>query len=149
MRRRFDYPVLDPRSIADHVEGGCLAYLIKPSRGRKWKIEFQVQLRLDKQVKDHDLDLARLRDGLWIGFDGENPTEGWRFTRVRLYESTLTLHGYYRPKDYERLQTERRIRIASRANLLPDRPAGILLEVRDLQVVNERRKSASDADLPF
>jgi hypothetical protein len=149
MRGRHAYPTLDPRNIADHVEGGCYGFVIKPSRGRPWKIEFHVQLRLDKQVKDHDLNLNQLRNGLWLGFDGENRTEGWRMTRANIRESTLTLHGYYRPKDFKRLQTDRKIRIAPRSNLLLTMPAGVLLEVRNLQVINEERQSADAADIPF
>ena len=140
-RKRLVFPELDPRLIADHIQGGCIVFIMKtPIGGGPWRIEFQIQLKLEKQVKDHDYDALKLRRSLWIGFDGEAAVGGWMLSRASLTESTLTLGATYRELDYKRLQTSRKVRI-SYLERAPLRIGGILLEVRDVKMYSagERR----------
>jgi len=133
-RKRLVFPELDAREIADHVQGHCLVFVIKTQiGGGPWRIEFQIQLKLEKQVKDHGYDAVKLRRGLWIGFDGEKAVGGWLLSRASITESTLTLGATYRELDWKRLQTARQVRI-SHLERTPLGIGGVLLEVRDMKM---------------
>ncbi|MCK9361431.1 hypothetical protein M0Q28_04365 [Patescibacteria group bacterium] len=130
LRKRLDYPMVEPRGLADQVEGGCTVQLImgaSPSASR-----LEIAVRFKGSIYDHNEERDEplwesLRVQLWIGFDGAQIS--FPIVRVRAMESTLTLSCRYPGEGtLDRIRKVRVLRLAPSA----DPRAGVLLEVRDV-----------------
>lgn len=141
-KRDWNFPSLTPRNLADHVAGSCEVTLFAD----RWKLHVTVPTKhsMFDRVED-PADWEPLRRGLWIGFDGAPPTEGFRIKRATVSESTLFLVCDYPEKGtLDRIRETGRLRLGRKA----DPMSGVLLEARVLPTVGARKAAGKD-DLPI
>lgn len=128
MSRSISFPELEPRKIADEVEGTC-AVTFFTEIGQIW-----VDIRLKRSMRDRDIDLEELRSGLWIGFDGEPPSWGRKILNANVTQMTLSLRIAPRADDRKRLHDRFRMRIAPKPK--PYGPVGgVLLSIERYDLI--------------
>jgi hypothetical protein len=144
--RRLDFPELAPSQIAEEVAGTVDIVMYE----RRW--ELWLNVRLKRSMKDHDINAERLRRELWIGFDGDDFSKGWKLTLANVSESTLVLRAEYKGGQLKRFGFQPRLRIAHRP--ASGQVGGALLEIGALEVIRARdpryaKRKGQEDEPPF
>lgn len=141
-KRAWNFPSLTPRNLADHVAGSCEITLFAD----RWKLHVTIRLKRSMFDRvDDPADWEPLRRGLWIGFDGAPPVDGFRIKRATVDESTLHLVCDYPGRGVlDRIREAGILRLGRKA----DPASGVLLEVNVAPTIRAR-KATADKDVPI